>query len=338
MRNGIFAGFALAAALAAVPGHAAAQADAGVNGRTVHHGDRVWFRGTHQVAAHEVIAGDVIVAGGSLTVRGEVHGDALVGGGDLVIEAGAVISGDAVVTGGKLVNNGGRVLGNIQDESSRSRHAAAQSMQLRRGWFGVMEVGWARLARTVALALVLGAVGVGLIFYGLPQLERVSDVVRRVPANAAGIGLAANVLALPAFLAGALGLSVTIIGIPLLLVFVPLFWTALFALAGLGVVAVAHAIGQRSAERRGYYDERRRNPYAYLVTGLVLLVGPLFAAHLLGLVPAIGWVGEAAGMVGWTLLWLAASVGAGAVLIVAVRAWHERKYRSEMGLDEAEIL
>ena len=36
-------------------------------------------------------------------------------------------------------------------------------------------------------------------------------------------------------------------------------------------------------------------------------------------------------------LWLAASIGAGAVLIVAVRAWHERRYRNEMRLGELEI-
>jgi hypothetical protein len=134
-----------------------------------------------------------------------------------------------------------------------------------------------------------------------------------------------------------LGLSATIVGIPFLLVFVPLFWTAVFALAALGMIAVAHALGERRAERMGHYDVRHRNPYAYLMTGLALLLGPLAVTQALGMMPLVGWVGNLAGMVAWALLWLAASVGAGAVLIVAVRAWLERRYRNEMRLDELGI-
>ena len=330
---------ALAAVSAAPPAHADVQPHShdGMPGYTLHRGDRLWFRGAHEVRAGEIIEGDVVVASGSLTVRGEVHGDAVVGGGDLVLEPGSVVSGDAVVTGGKLVNRGGKVLGKVQEGSPQARHDGTQAMQLRRGWFGVMEAGWARLLRAVSLALVLGIAGVGLVLYGLPQLERVSNVVRRVPANAAGIGLAANVLVLPAFLGGMLGLSATIVGIPFLLLFVPLFWTAVFALAAVGMIAVAHALGQRRAERTGFYDERHRNPYAYLMTGLALLLGPLLVTQVLGMLPLVGWLGSAAGLVAWTMLWLAASVGAGAVLIVAVRAWHERRYRNDMRLDELGI-
>jgi hypothetical protein len=338
MRTPLGLALALAAASAA-PVYADVQPHShdGMAGYTLHRGDRLWFRGAHQVRAGEIIEGDVVVASGSLTVRGEVHGDAVVGGGDLVLEPGSVVSGDAVVTGGRLVNRGGQVLGKVQEGSPQARHDGTQAMQLRRGWFGTMEAGWARLARTLAMALVLGITGIGLIFYGLPQLERVSSVVRRVPANAAGIGLAANVLVLPAFLGGLLGLSATIVGIPFLLLFVPLFWTAVFALAAIGMIAVAHALGQRRAERTGHYDLRHRNPYTYLVTGLALLLGPLLVTQLLGMMPLVGWVGNAAAMVAWAALWLAASIGAGAVLIVAVRAWHERRYRNEMRLGELEI-
>ena len=304
---------ALALGLAFAPG-LAAQAPAGhphtgLEGRTLHHGDRVWFSGQRSIGADEVIEGDVVVANGSLTVSGEVHGD-------------------AVVTGGKLVNRGGSVLGKVQEGTPRSRPVGAtQAIHMRRGWLGALGEGWAGLVRTLSLGLVLGGLGLALTFYGRPYLEQASDVVRRAPLAAGGIGLAANVLALPAFLAGIAALALTIIGIPLLLVFVPLFWTVLCALAGVGILAVAHALGERTAERSGSYEPIHRNAYSYLVTGLVVLLAPLLVSNVLVMTPFVGWVGGLVGMLAGMMLWLAASVGAGAVLIVAVRAWRERSYR-----------
>jgi ribosome-binding factor A len=43
------------------------------DGVPVHRGDKLWFRGQHVISRSEVVEGDVVVASGSLTVRGEVH-------------------------------------------------------------------------------------------------------------------------------------------------------------------------------------------------------------------------------------------------------------------------
>ena len=333
MRNVLIARLALVLAAASAPG-AAAQAPAPAHqhpgvleGRTLHQGDRLWFRGQHTVAADEVIEGDVVVASGSLTVLGEVHGDVVVGGGDLVLQAGSVVYGDAVVTGGKLMNHG-RVLGKVQ-EGSPTRVAGTQSIHMRRGFLASLGEGWSRLVGLLAMVVVLAALGLGLSAYGRGYLEQASDVVRRAPLGAAGIGLAANVLVIPAFLAGMLGLTLTLVGIPLLLVFIPMFWTAVTVLAAVGVVAVAYAVGQRTAERR---RRGEGNALTYLLTGLLVLIAPLVGAQLLGMAPFAGSAGQVFGYVAWTLLWLAASLGAGAVLIVAVRAWHEHGYRGAVAL------
>jgi hypothetical protein len=337
MRNVLIARCALALALTAAfaPGLASqssapAHRHPGVlDGRTLHQGDRLWFRGQRAVAADEVIEGDVVVASGSLTVRGEVHGDAVVGGGDLVLEAGSVVYGDAVVTGGKLVNHGGRILGKVQ-EGGPARAAGTQSIHVRPGFLGALGQGWSRLVGLLAMGVVLGALGLGLSAYGRGYLEQASDVVRRAPLGAVGIGLAANVLAIPAFLAGMLALTLTLVGIPLLLVFIPMFWTAVCVLAAVGVVAVAYAVGQRTSERR---RTGQGNASTYLMTGLLVLLAPLVGAQLLGMAPFTGAAGAALGYFAWTLLWLTASLGAGAVLIVAVRAWHEHGYnRSTVAL------
>jgi MFS family permease len=185
---------------------------------------------------------------------------------------------------------------------------------------------------TLALGLVLVGVGVALIFYGMPQLDALSDTVRRSTGRAAAVGLAAHFLVLPLFVVGLVGLAVTIIGIPLLAVYVPLFIVAVLGAAAVGLVTVAHALGERTAEQRGTYETRHRNAYSYVFTGLALLLAPLVVANLLGMTGFLGFVGDLVGVFAGVMLWAATSVGIGAVLMGANRAWRERRYRRMMGL------
>jgi hypothetical protein len=341
MRNRILAPALLALTLS-TPAAAQAQVKGHVHTgltseHSVHHGDVVWFRGARQIGALEVIEGDVVVASGSLTVLGEVHGDAVVGDGDLVLEPGSVVYGDAVVTGGQLVNRGGKVMGAVQ-QGGPTRNAGTQAMQLRHGLFGWLGKGWSGLAGTLVLGLVLCGLGAALTAYGRPYLQQASTMVRRAPFNAAAIGLSANVLALPVFLLGMGALTLTLVGIPFLLLFIPLFWTLVCVLAALGVVAVAHAVGERAAERQRLAGNPPRSAYSYLALGVAVLLGPLFISHLLGVTPFSGWLAGAMNVVSWTLLWLAASLGAGAVMIVAVSAWREHVYRKDMVLGRMDDL
>ena len=137
---------------------------------------------------------------------------------------------------------------------------------------------------------------------------------------------------LPVFVVGVVGLAVTIIGIPLLLVYVPLFIVAVLGAAAVGLVTVAHALGERTAEQRGSYETRHRNAYSYVFTGLALLLAPLVVANLLGMTGFLGFVGDLVGVFAGVLLWAATSVGIGAVLMGANRTWRERRYRRMMGL------
>jgi hypothetical protein len=197
-----------------------AQAHAGhahdlADGMELHQGDLLWYRGEREIGRNQVIEGDVVVAGASLTVRGEVHGDAVVGGGDLVLEPGAVIYGDAVVTGGTLVNRGGSVLGKVQEGGPTRRADGTNAIHVKPGLITGLGAGWAGLVGTLVLGVVLCALGGALAVYGRPYLEQASDVIRRAPLDAATVGLSANVLALPVFLGGALALTLTLVGHPL---------------------------------------------------------------------------------------------------------------------------
>lgn len=288
-----------------------------LKGLTVHRGERV--------------EGDVVAPFGDVRVEGEVTGDVIVGKGDLVLVPGATIRGDAVVNGGgQLLNQGGRVLGEMrvnsdedeadqaadaaEDHAIRGSHYAADNVRIHRhGWWGTMQEGFEGLISTLTFALILCGLGAALVFYALPQLDRVTHVVRTDTGRSAGLGVAAMFLVLPAFLIACLLLFVTIIGIPVLVLFAPLYWVVLGAAWLYGVVAVAHVIGERTAEQSGSFTSMRRNAYTYVFTGVGLLLAPLVVGNLLKLTGFLGWLGSMVNWLGGTLIFIAGLVGFGAV-------------------------
>lgn len=289
-------------------------------------GSRIGLSGL-TVPVGQVVQGDVVAPFGDVRVDGEVKGDVTVGKGDLIVGANAVIHGDAVVNGGgKLIDRGGRILGEMRVNGGEEPAAAAgaasrpgmeHAVGIRggRSWLGSFGEGVQGLISTLVFGLILAGIGSALIFYALPQLERVSYVVRSGTLRAGGVGLAANFLSLPAFVVGMVALAVTIVGIPLILLYVPLFWVAVMAAAAFGIVAVAHAIGERTAERGGSYESSKRNAYSYTYTGLAVLLAPQLVAHLLEMTVFLGWLGDLLQLLGALLLWAAATVGFGAVFL-----------------------
>jgi hypothetical protein len=313
------------------------------------------------VAADEVVEGRVVVLRGSLRVSGRVTEDVTVAGGDLVLDPGAVIEGDVEVKNGTVRNAGtiggdaevwrgsmvntaaGRVLGEMRVSDGSELDAvrgvgaprpgdtgAVAAQHLRYGLFSRSE-GFAGLAQLLAFALLLGGAGAAVVFYALPRLRRVSDAVRRHALPSGLAGLAAAVLALPLYLVLLVGLAITIIGLPLLLVVGPLYPLAVVGAGALGLLAVAHAIGERMAERGGSTDPMRRNAYAYVFTGLAVLLAPLALAHVLQLTGALGWAGDLLEFFAYALVWGASVVGTGAVLLT--RAGQRRPFERP-GIDD----
>lgn len=283
--------------------------------------------GGREIQAGEVVRGDVVVVGGDLRVAGEVTGNAAVAGGDLLLDEGGLIRGDAVVTGGEIIDRGGRILGEMREIGEASAAPAAETAAEgrttvvvrdsdRRGsWFEPIGEGLAGVVSTLALGLVLAGAGAVLIFYGLPYLEAVSDTVRVSTLRAAAVGLAAGFLALPAFVVLVVALAVSIIGIPLLVIAAPLYPILVVAAFAFGLLAAAHAIGERTTEQRDPVSARFRHAYAYLLGGLALLLAPLIAADLIGMTGFLGWVGTLLKVVAVAILWATATVGFGAVIL-----------------------
>jgi hypothetical protein len=301
-------------------------------------GDRIVVGRNVRIGRDEVVEGKVVVTGGDLEVQGRVQGNVTVVGGDLRIAEGAAVggsvqvsggdlensgtvNGDARVLGGRLVNHHGHVLGEMRVEGGEQRTAGRHTtgdgrLRMRnRGFLGQFSDGLSGLLSTIALGLLLAGIGAAAVFYAHPRLDRVSDSVRADTLRAGALGVATSFLIFPAYVVGIVILVLTLIGIPLLLVFVPLFPILVMAGGACGLVAVAHALGERTAERRGNWDAQYRNSYAYVFTGLALLLAPLVAANLLKMTVFLGFAGGMLEFLGKMGLLVAASVGIGALLL-----------------------
>jgi hypothetical protein len=281
-------------------------------------GDRVSILGGSRTIAEGESVRDVLVVGGNLRVHGEVRGDAVVVGGNLTLHPTGRIRGDVVIAGGRFHNEGGAVSGEVRSVNrgeAAAATAAATTTHRRESSFGRIGRGFAGVTSTLALVVVLGAVGAGLIFYGHRYLENVSDTIRTSTVRSGAVGLAALFLVVPAFVVLIVALAVSIIGIPLLILAVPLYPLAVAAAATFGLLGAAFAIGERTAEERKLYGTSQRNAYAYMATGLGLLFTPVVMGWLIGMTPFLGWVGGLVKFFAYAAIWVAATAGLGAVIL-----------------------
>ena len=291
--------------------------------------------GDHTIPAGTTVEGAVVV-GGNLRVEGEVTGDAVVVGGNLILEDPGVVHGNAVVTGGEIVRNGGRVGGEMRvvdgdpggaaaavglpagaaREMERAVRERGDERRRDHGFFRSIQRGIAGIVGTFAFGLVLAGAGALLIFYGRRFLDNVSDTIRTSTLRSAGVGVAALFLIVPAFVVLVVALAVSIIGIPFLLVAVPLYPLAVAAAMAFGLLAASHALGERTAEQRQQaFDLRYRNGYAYLFTGLGMLLAPLIAADLIAMTGFLGFIGGLLKVVSWVAILIATTIGFGAVIL-----------------------
>jgi hypothetical protein len=166
---------------------------------------------------------------------------------------------------------------------------------------------------------VLFGIGVMAIFFGGRRyIEGVADTARHATTRSLLVGLAASFLIVPAFILGAIALAISIVGIPALFLWVPLFPVAACVALLLGYLAVAHAAGESLAERRFYASDwfKHGNSYYFIMTGLTLLVGLFAASQVVSMAgPFLGFLRGMLMALGVVVTWAALSIGLGAVLI-----------------------
>lgn len=209
-----------------------------------------------------------------------------------------------------------------QLERRRASARAPARSDRRSGWlsgpFRHIWNGISGLVSTLAVYAVLVGIGFVTVFFGRQYLEAVADTARHATVRSWAVGFAASFLVLPAYITGLLVLVISVVGIPALIVWIPLFPVAVLLALLFGYLGVGHAAGEALAERRFYGGEwfRRANSYYYILTGIGLLLALFFASHVVQMGgPLLGFVRGLLTFLGVTLTWAAFTIGLGAVLL-----------------------
>jgi hypothetical protein len=269
--------------------------------------------GNRSIEAGTRVDGPIAVARGTLDVFGTVDGDVFTLGGDIRVHKGARVTGDAWAAAGRVVIEGGVVEG-------RKRAIAVARPTLPSlprvsdkplsTWDSVKLVG--------AWFALLTLIGIGVMVFAEGNLEGVVVALERGFARSFWLGLAGQVVLLPALFAVVLGLAITVLGLLLIPFAIVSYVIAAAGLVTLGFLAVARLTGGALASDRGTTSQRGVHLRA-LIIGLVAYLGIWMVAALLAWHPLAGAILRAVAI---AITWVAATVGLGATL--ASRAGTQR--------------
>jgi hypothetical protein len=262
------------------------------------------------VPENQTVLGDVVAIGGDVEVAGEVLGDAVSLGGVLRLTDTARVNGDAVSVGGRLEKAlGAQVLGettSVRMAFPFTGHAFAWEGS---GFFDATS-GLLVTLLWIALFLIVGSL---FVLFANRPLERVEANLRSSPLKAGLVGFLAQVLFLPAYIIGLVLLVITIIGIPIAILWSFGFFVAGFLATLFGFSAVARLLGHALSNRM---NRPLHSPYAALLVGFIALFGSNLLANLFNFGPGLmDGFSLFFFILGILVLYLAGTAGFGAVLL-----------------------
>lgn len=277
--------------------------------------DVVRVGGSVTVARDEHVTGDVVAIGGSVNIDGQVDGDVVAVGGSANLGPTADIRGDLVVVGGALNQDPKATIGG-QVHIGFDDFPLGGDWGHRRSWRG-----WSPFAGMRPIAQFMGTivrVGLLMLFAGLvlfvakTPVEQVAERAAAEPVKSWAVGLLAEVLFVPVFTLTAFILAVSIIGIPVLLLLIPVAIVGAIVIFLVGFTGVAYHLGRLLQARVDYL---RARPYAATVAGIVLIVSPLLLGRLVGLTGEMRFVVGILVAIGVVIEYIAWTTGLGAVAL-----------------------
>lgn len=267
-------------------------------------------RGAVSIGPTETLDGHLLVMRGPADVYGKVMGNLVALGGDVAVHPGGLISGDVLTLGGKVRDAGGEIAGEVRELGGTPAAAAGAAA----AGGGALPDLFRRTAGVAGVFVTLCLLGFGLVMFGRPNLEIVSDTVAHSFGRAFIVGLLGQILLLPTFGMLVVGLVLSVAGI-LLLPFAVIVY-ALLVIVGVvgGYLAVAHAMGETYVRRRLAQGVAAGSPnsYRYLLLGLAALATVWLAWALFGWVPVAGTLIWSAA---FFVTWLLGTAGLGAALL-----------------------
>jgi hypothetical protein len=267
--------------------------------------------GDFSIGSNETVSGHLLVVRGTADVYGKLLGNLVTVQGDVVLHPGGVVSGDILTLGGEVRDEGGEIGGEVR--TFRNASVLEAVVVPRPAPPSALETVFRRLAGAVGVFLTLGALGFGLVMFGRPNLEVVSDTVSHSFGRAFATGLLGQLLLLPTFGMLVVGLILSVVGIVLLPFAVVVYALLVIVAAVGGFLAVAHAMGETYTRRRlalGVMGSP--NSYRYLLVGLGALAAFWLAWSVFGWVPVAGDLIRGAAIL---VTWLLATTGFGAALL-----------------------
>jgi hypothetical protein len=248
-------------------------------------GDVVVAGGTVQV--NEDVGGKIIVAGGNVNVNSGIGTNAVITGGQVTIGKEATIGRDALVSGGQVVN-AGRVNGNLT--------VRAQSFE-NQGTAGNLDVQLSeprhefnRIFTIFGIIFTIGMFILGLVLLvaAPKRFLAVEEEVRRSALLKTVVGFFAIIIALVVLII----LSITVVLLPLALV----FWMVFFLALLFSTLFVSLALGRLIAR----FLKWEAKPWQMFTAGFVVL-NLIFRIPVAGIVMMIISVSLGFAAVFWTL-------------------------------------
>lgn len=268
----------------------------------------------------EEVRDAVVAIGGSVRIDGRVRDGVVAVGGNVELGPTAVVHGDILLVGGTLTRTpGSRLSGAVSNVAFGSWFP---------GWginadWGTIDAGrfwsWVGVAATTARVTILAILMAFIVLVARARVARVGRAAAAEPGRAFLIGLAAEVLFVPLLIIGTVALALTIIGIPLLAVLLPLAILAAVAAMLLGFTALACRLGEWIEDRLGL-----RIPSAILATaiGFVIILLPAFIARIVGFAAApLGAAAFSLLIAGALLEFGVWTMGLGATLMTGFGRW-----------------
>ncbi|MFC1627844.1 hypothetical protein ACFL3H_01865 [Gemmatimonadota bacterium] len=250
-----------------------------------------------EVGLFQKVLGDVVVIGGKIVVHGSVTGSVISIFGDVHVTSTGRVDGDAVTIGGQITQDaGGTIRGSFVDT-----HGFIPNRFFLGGIHGgtLFAISLAGLLFLLILAIVTGLVAP-------KNVDRVEQQVSSRFGVSFLVGFATEILLPVVFLL----LLITVIGIPVALLFLPM---ALLALFLLGFTGVAKAVGKGASKRGLRVGD---SPLTLISVGVVLIEVVYLVGRAIGIpgdiILPISFVTR---LIGAVILYLAWTTGLGAALL-----------------------